>query len=314
MPGRPAFEAHAPCNEIVGGGRGPIGRFTTNRQDVLLGHSNWLAVAFQIGRDVVSLYSAGNGQLPALNLDAQTAQRWRPTAGCCVPAQNHLFGKERQDMRLQGPRVTIRPMIQADINAMAKWRPFADPLYQAFDFPKRSLNEHRRWFEWRSNDESRRLYTVEDAERHVIGSLTLREIDGRRSARLGITIGADYVSHHYGSEALQLFLEYYFETMGFATMVLDVAATNLRAVRTYVALGFRHTGQHYRPASHPSFRTLRQDPQYSHLHHLFRRQGTAHMVLFYDMALTREEWRLVTGMAGDTTESPPLPEANTHHR
>jgi RimJ/RimL family protein N-acetyltransferase len=174
---------------------------------------------------------------------------------------------------------------------MMRWRAFADPLYQPFDFPRRSKVEHIRWFEWRSKDSNRRLYTVMDENLQVIGSLTLREIDGRRSARLGITIGADFVSQGYGTEALRLFLDYYFVELGFARMVLDVAATNLRAVRTYQALGFGYDSQHYRPASHPSYRTLRQEPRYRHLRRFFRRQGTAHQVLFYDMALTHEEWQ-----------------------
>lgn len=145
---------------------------------------------------------------------------------------------------------------------------------------------------WRSRDQNRRLYAVENEQKVVIGSLTLREIDGRRSARLGITLGSDYVSQGYGTEALELFLEYYFETMGFARMILDVAATNLRAIRTYESLGFRRIGEHYRPASHPSYHVLRQDPRYGHLRSRFRRQGTLHQVLFYDMALTRADWRL----------------------
>ncbi|MGC9334845.1 MAG: GNAT family N-acetyltransferase, partial [Anaerolineae bacterium] len=124
----------------------------------------------------------------------------------------------------------------------------------------------------------------------VIGSLTLREIEMQESARLGITIGADYVSQGYGKEALELFFDHYFGSMGFELMLLDVAATNLRAVRTYCTLGFRQVGQHYRPASHSSYATIRQDPQYRHLSRFFRRQGTTYQVLFYDMALTREEW------------------------
>jgi RimJ/RimL family protein N-acetyltransferase len=193
-------------------------------------------------------------------------------------------------MRLQGSRVTIRPMQRTDIDAMLRWRPFADPLYQPFDFPRQSRAEHARWFEWRSKDSRRRLYTVEDELRQIIGSLTLREIDGLRSARLGITIGADFVSHGYGKEALWVFLDYYFGEMGFAKMILDVAATNLRAVRTYQSLGFRHVGQHYRPASHPSYRILQQESPYRHLRRFFRYQGAIAQVLFYDMALTREEW------------------------
>jgi len=193
-------------------------------------------------------------------------------------------------MKLQGPRVTIRPMKREDLEAMNQWRPFADPLYQPFDFPRRDRSEQDSWFDWRSQDPTRRLYTIENERHQVIGSLTLREIDGQQSARLGITLGADFVNQGYGTEALRLFLNYFFETLGFARMVLDVAATNLRAVHTYRSLGFRQVGQHYRPADHPSYRTLQRDPHYRHLHPFFRRQGMLSQVLFYDMVLTREEW------------------------
>jgi len=186
-------------------------------------------------------------------------------------------------------------MERADLDAMMRWRPFADPLYQPFDFPRHSRAEHARWFEWRSRDPGRRLYTIEDERQQIIGSLTLREMDGLRSARLGITIGADFVSHGYGRECLKLFLDHYFGEVGFAKMLLDVAATNLRAVRTYRSLGFRQVGQHYRPASHPSYRILQQEPHYRHLRGFFRYQGAVAQVLFYDMALTREEWWALSG-------------------
>jgi RimJ/RimL family protein N-acetyltransferase len=196
-------------------------------------------------------------------------------------------------------------MARDDLDAMMAWRPFADPLYQAFDFPRRSKVETVRWFEWRSRDPSRRLYTVEDEEGRVIGSLTLREINGTQSARLGITLGADFVSQGYGTEALSLFLDYYFETLGFEEMVLDVAATNLRAVRTYQALGFRYVSQHYRLASDASFEVLRRDPRYKHLQRFFQRRGNLHEVLFYDFALSRDEWRARAGgepgRAGDSS-------------
>jgi RimJ/RimL family protein N-acetyltransferase len=195
-------------------------------------------------------------------------------------------------MELRGSRVTIRPMKRADLDAMIEWRPFSDPLYQPFDLPRQSKAEHIHWFEWRSRDPSRRLYTIEDEKGQVIGSLTLREIDGQQSARLGITIGADFVSQGYGTEALRLFFTHFFEEMGFARIVLDVAATNLRAVRCYQALGFREVGWQYRPASEPSYRVLLRDPRYRHLRQFFRRQGITTEVLFYDMALTREEWRV----------------------
>jgi diamine N-acetyltransferase len=197
-------------------------------------------------------------------------------------------------MNLLGQRVTIRTMKSKDLDAMMQWRPFADPLYRPFDFPRQSRTEHMRWFEWRRRDPSRRLYTILNEHSQVIGSLTLRDIEGRRSARLGITIGSDYVSQGYGTEAMYLFLDYFFEEMDFETMVLDVAATNLRAVRCYRALGFRETGSHYRFASHPSFRILQKEPRYQHLQPFFQRMGGVTKVLFYDMRLTREEWQSIS--------------------
>jgi len=194
-------------------------------------------------------------------------------------------------MKLKGERVTVRPMERADIDDMMTWRPAVDPLYRPYDLPRRSKADHQRWFEWRNHDPSRRLFVIEDESGFVIGSLTLREIDGRRSARLGITIGADYVSQGYGSEGMRLFIDYYFDVMGFARLVLDVCAANLRAVRAYRSLGFRLVSEHYRPAAHNSYATIRKEPHYRHLHRFFRRQGTSHQVLFYDMALTREEWQ-----------------------
>lgn len=189
---------------------------------------------------------------------------------------------------------------------MAQWRPFADPLYQPFDFPLRTTAENHRWFDDREGDPTRRLYTIEDERTRVIGSLTLREIDGRRSARLGITLGADFVSQGYGTEALRLFLDYFFGTLDLGQMVLDVAATNRRALQTYRALGFRQIGQHYQPASHPSYRTLQRQVRYQHLRQYFRVQNTVLEVLFYDMILTREAWDRITKehKAAETDLSP----------
>ncbi len=194
-------------------------------------------------------------------------------------------------MKLRGERVTIRPMVRRDVDAMMTWRPSVDPLYEPYDLPGRNRADHLRWFQWRSRDPSRRLFVIEDEGGQVIGSLTLREIDGQQSARLGITLGADYVSQGYGTEALRHFIDYYFDVMGFDRLVLDVCATNLRAVRTYRTAGFRQMGEHYRPASHRSYVTVRREPRYRHLHRFFRRQGASYQVLFYDMVLTREEWR-----------------------
>jgi diamine N-acetyltransferase len=194
-------------------------------------------------------------------------------------------------MKLRSARIAIRGMRREDVDAMMRWRPSVDPLYQPFDFPRRSLAEHTAWFTDRANDPTRRLYVVEDRAGRVIGSLTLREIGSPHSARLGITLGADYVSQGYGTEALRTFLEYFFGAMGFARMDLDVASTNLRAVRCYRSQGFQEVGQHWEAAAHSSYHILVQEQRYRHLRSCFRGSVTALQILFYDMALSRGEWQ-----------------------
>jgi RimJ/RimL family protein N-acetyltransferase len=193
-------------------------------------------------------------------------------------------------MILRGPRVTIRPMRHEDLEAMAHWRPMADPIYQPFDLPQRSLPEHLVWFDDRVHDPTRRLFVVENEPGQLIGSLTLRDIRSMHSARLGITLGADFVSRGYGTDALRTFLEAFFGAMGFFQMDLDVAAINRRALRCYRSLGFREVGRHYEAAYHPSYQVLVREARYRHLRPCFRRLGAAVQVLFYDMVLRRQEF------------------------
>lgn len=215
----------------------------------------------------------------------------RPSPGAASDSALEERKRQKRAMKLRGERVTIRPMERRDVDAMMTWRPAIDPLYQPYDLPGRDRADHLRWFQWRDRDPSRKLFVIEDEQGQVIGSLTLREIDGQQSARLGITLGADFVSQGYGTEALRLFMDHFFEVMGFDYLVLDVCATNLRAVRTYQNLGFHQEGEHYRPAAHRSYAIVRKEDRYQHLRRFFRRQGTAYQVLFYDMVMTREEWQ-----------------------
>ena len=194
--------------------------------------------------------------------------------------------------RLRTRRVTIRPMQRRDMDEMHHWRRFADPLYAPFDFPRRSAAERDQWFRWRSKDPTRRLYVIENEQRQVIGSLTLREIDGRRSARLGITLGADFVSQGYGTEALRRFFDYYFDILGFERIILDVAAINQRAIRCYQNLGFAQTDQHYQPADPQAYQVILREPVYRNLRRFFRAGSPHPRLLFYDMELTREAWHL----------------------
>jgi RimJ/RimL family protein N-acetyltransferase len=150
--------------------------------------------------------------------------------------------------------------------------------------------ENGLWYADLVRDRRRVYYAVDDEHQIVIGRISLREIRGRESARLGIGFGTQYVSQGYGSEALRLFLHYYFRRLGFERMVLDVAAINVRAVRLYEQCGFDRTKSSYQPLPWNADTLFLQQEPYRYLRKYVRHDRYRDVVLTYDMVLEREDW------------------------
>jgi len=81
-------------------------------------------------------------------------------------------------------------------------------------------------------------------EKKVIGIIELDGFDwAARSAWVGIGIGeADYRGKGYGTEAMQIILEYAFQGLNLNRVNLNVFAFNTRAIRSYEKCGFRYEG------------------------------------------------------------------------
>jgi RimJ/RimL family protein N-acetyltransferase len=75
----------------------------------------------------------------------------------------------------------------------------------------------------------------------LIGRITLRDI-ASEGARLGIVLEPGFTGQGYGREALAIFCRHIFHSVGLAALWLDVASDNQRAIRCYVASGFRVVG------------------------------------------------------------------------
>jgi RimJ/RimL family protein N-acetyltransferase len=194
-------------------------------------------------------------------------------------------------MFLKGDRVIVRRLTRADLNDMVRWRPFDDPLFSDANWPLRSLRELNQWYTRCSRDPQRLLCAVTDNSGRVIGSITLRERDALRSARLGVTLGADFVNQGLGTEALGLFLDYYFDELGLEKMVLDVVGYNQRAIRVYEKLGFVTVGQRERPIGrHEKWTSLEKSSSEAAQGYVRRDWLGRRWLLCYDMELTREEW------------------------
>jgi diamine N-acetyltransferase len=194
-------------------------------------------------------------------------------------------------MFLQGDRVIVRKLTRGDLNDMVRWRPFDDPLFSDANWPLRSLRELNQWYTRCSRDPQRLLCAVTDDSGRVIGSITLRERDGSRSARLGVTLGADFVNQGLGTEALGLFLDYYFDELGLGKIVLDVVGYNRRAIRVYEKLGFVAIGQHERSIGrHEKWTSLEESSSETAQEYVRRDWLGRRWLLCYDMELTREKW------------------------
>jgi RimJ/RimL family protein N-acetyltransferase len=194
------------------------------------------------------------------------------------------------DIYLRGPRVTIRPLRERDLDVMSAWPPFQDPLYKLFDWPQRTPEENGLWYSGLAGDRGRIYYAVENEYHDLIGRISLREIDGHRSARLGIGFGREFVNQGYGTESLCVFLAYYFGDLGFEQMVLDVAAINRRAIRCYERCGFKYVGSHYVYAGTDEDVAFLNEERYQHLKRFFRKRGYRSWMLSYDMLLEKKDW------------------------
>ena len=118
----------------------------------------------------------------------------------------------------------------------------------------------------------------------------MRQIKGRESSRLGIGFGTDFCGQGYGTEALRIFLRYYFLDLGFRKMVLDVSAINQRAVRCYEQCGFERVGTHFQYMGQDRDVTFIKQKPYRHLSRFVQRRGRRNYMLAYDMVLERELW------------------------
>lgn len=86
------------------------------------------------------------------------------------------------------------------------------------------------------------IVTLEDDK--LVGTVGLEHINWiERSAVLGIFIGdKNFRNNGYGTEAIQLLLEYGFKYLNLHSIRLDLLSVNERAHKCYLKCGFKDTG------------------------------------------------------------------------
>ena len=203
---------------------------------------------------------------------------------------------KRRSFRLEGKRVTIRPLRRDDIHHRLKWRKYRDPLYAHYNLPVMTAAQEREWYLKRKNDPERTHLSIENSKGKVIGFLSLSKIDeAKRTATFGIYFASDYVNKDYGTETIMTFLEYYFENLRFTELSLDVASLNLRAIRCYRKCHFEFVRTFYRRHDPRSEIDIFGDPKFQNIRKYFKMGRKGMLVQFQEMRITRRAWMSATG-------------------
>lgn len=177
---------------------------------------------------------------------------------------------------IRGERVTLRHMVRADVDEMARWPRFSEPDLQWANLELSFPSDRDAYFERGRTNANRRRFAIRDEHEELIGTVGLRNLNFRAGqGTLGIIIRADAVGKGYGTDAIRATLRYAFEWLGLRRVLLDVAETNDRAHHVYEKLGFVPIGEHLGP------------------------QG----LIYIDMVLSREAYR--RGQEGQETAGRP---------
>jgi RimJ/RimL family protein N-acetyltransferase len=149
--------------------------------------------------------------------------------------------------KVAGPRCYLSPCILADAEHWARWEndfdvalPLGDEAYQIC-----SLEKAREFVAEAISHQSPVFTIVENENDRPIGRGVLFNINHvDRKAMLGILIGeADYRGRGYGTEAVQLLLQYAFNLLNLNSVSLGVFEFNPAALRCYEKVGFKIIGR-----------------------------------------------------------------------
>lgn len=148
--------------------------------------------------------------------------------------------------KLVGDRIYLSPRNSQDVEVFTKW--LND--FQVTDYTGRSgnittLEGEKQYLEQTASEENKYFVIVTLDKDEMIGTVSLERINYiNRHAILGIFIGEEaYRNGGYGTEAINLILDYGFNYLNLNSVQLDVFAFNERAIACYKKCGFKEAGK-----------------------------------------------------------------------
>ncbi|MFW9875910.1 MAG: GNAT family N-acetyltransferase [Candidatus Thorarchaeota archaeon] len=150
---------------------------------------------------------------------------------------------------LRGKRVKLGPVKREYIESFLKW--FNDPeiTQNLMAFRPMTRMAEEEWMENLKNRENDIYFSItipnEDGTEKLIGNCGIHRIDWKnRVGEVGITIGEkEYQNKGYGTEAMELLIDYAFKTVNLHRIELYTYDFNIGALKSYKKVGFIEEGR-----------------------------------------------------------------------
>jgi RimJ/RimL family protein N-acetyltransferase len=146
---------------------------------------------------------------------------------------------------IRGERVLLRPLTPEDYPRMLEFKNDIELELLGGDVPRpRTLAQQSEFYNSLAKDSNQANFAIE-ADGKLIGDCGLHGISRLNgTAELGIVIGdRAYWGAGYGREAVQLLVDYGFRMQNLRKVTLSAFASNERAIRSYLAVGFVEEGR-----------------------------------------------------------------------
>jgi len=148
----------------------------------------------------------------------------------------------------EGEHVRLRGLEPADATLLHAWNSDSEAARnQDFLWPPSSLAGLRQWVEDRikkgmADDEI--FCVIENKSGEFVGTINSQNCNRRvGSFYYGLAIHADHRRRGYASEAVRIFLRYFFEELRYQKVTAEVFSFNEASIRLHERLGFQLEGR-----------------------------------------------------------------------
>ena len=148
--------------------------------------------------------------------------------------------------KVVGQKCYLSPITEESAEIYTKWMNDPEITVNLTTLPKNITIEGEKEFIRKASAENEYIFGIVDlATDRIIGNCGLMRIDFiQRVAELGILIGdKEFWNKGYGTEAMNLLLDYAFNALNLHNVMLFVKEYNLRAYHVYEKIGFKEIGR-----------------------------------------------------------------------